>query len=177
MPSHHVPEPGAMSLMRPTAQGEVYRQIIDKVILASQTDFEEGGYTQETLQELKMVSHRHSPTLDLARLAWPAASGNLRLHQAWPAEAFFKAPVRMKSGGSGPESRGRRRFGLSHQKERQRLLRKRIAGEPLYFKKALLKPCSPRRCTCPRRKPPRHAIHASALALFFVAILFCLYCH
>jgi hypothetical protein len=45
-----------MSLIRSTVQGEVYRQIIDKVILASQTDFEEGGYTQETLQELKMVS-------------------------------------------------------------------------------------------------------------------------
>jgi hypothetical protein len=42
--------------MRLTTQGDVYRQIIDKIILASQTDFEEGGYTQETLQELKMVS-------------------------------------------------------------------------------------------------------------------------
>jgi hypothetical protein len=42
--------------MRSTIQGEVYRQIIDKVILQAQTDFEEGGYTQETLQELKLVS-------------------------------------------------------------------------------------------------------------------------
>jgi hypothetical protein len=45
-----------MLLMKSTMQGEVYRQIIDKIILASQTDFEEGGYTQETLQELKLVS-------------------------------------------------------------------------------------------------------------------------
>jgi len=37
-------------------QGEVYRQIIEKVILQAQTDFEEGGYTLETLQELKQVS-------------------------------------------------------------------------------------------------------------------------
>jgi len=37
-------------------QGEVYRQIIEKVILQAQTDFEEGGYTVETLQELKLVS-------------------------------------------------------------------------------------------------------------------------
>jgi hypothetical protein len=42
--------------MSSTMQGEVYRQIIDKVILSAQTDFEEGGYTQETLQELKLVS-------------------------------------------------------------------------------------------------------------------------
>jgi len=39
-------------------QGDVYRQIIDKVILSAQNDFEEGGYTAETLQELKLVSGR-----------------------------------------------------------------------------------------------------------------------
>lgn len=42
-------------------QGEVYRQIIDKVILQAQTDFEEGGYTLETLQELKLVSGKRLP--------------------------------------------------------------------------------------------------------------------
>jgi hypothetical protein len=77
---------------RSAAQGEVYRTIIDKVILASQTDFEEGGYTQETLQELKLVSDR-TATPDLARLA---SSANLRLHQAWTAEPFQRCNMAEK---------------------------------------------------------------------------------
>jgi hypothetical protein len=39
-------------------QGAVYDQIISKVILASQNDFEECGVDQTTLDELRQVSDR-----------------------------------------------------------------------------------------------------------------------
>ena len=38
-------------------QGNVYQQIIDKVIQASQNDFEEFGVDQSTLDEMKQVSY------------------------------------------------------------------------------------------------------------------------
>jgi hypothetical protein len=38
-------------------KGDVYRQIVDKVIRAAQIDFQENGYTDETLHELKNVSN------------------------------------------------------------------------------------------------------------------------
>lgn len=37
------------------AQGNVYQQIIEKVIQASQNDFEEFGVDQSTLDEMKQV--------------------------------------------------------------------------------------------------------------------------
>jgi hypothetical protein len=68
--------------MRSTIQGEVYRQIIDKVILQAQTDFEEGGYTQETLQELKLVSDNDWQSASTQNQPWPAASGILSFHMS-----------------------------------------------------------------------------------------------
>ena len=79
---------GAMSLTRSAEQGEVYRQIIDKVILQAQTDFEEGGYTQETLQELKLVSDRncHLPRTS----AWLAAIREFTLSSSLDSIGLFK---------------------------------------------------------------------------------------
>jgi hypothetical protein len=85
-----------MLLMSATMQGEVYRQIIDKVILAAQTDFEEGGYTQETLQELKMVSHEDfSITLrpgPFHRCKWRAAFRRGFTHSPYLASRDVKRP-------------------------------------------------------------------------------------
>ena len=38
------------------AQGNIYAQIIDRIIEAAKNDFEEGGYDQSTLVDLKEVS-------------------------------------------------------------------------------------------------------------------------
>jgi len=37
-------------------QGDVYRQIIEKIVQAAKNDFEEGGYAPDTLTDLKTVS-------------------------------------------------------------------------------------------------------------------------
>jgi len=41
------------------SQGGIYAQIIDRIIEAAKNDFEEGGYDQSTLVDLKEVSRKH----------------------------------------------------------------------------------------------------------------------
>lgn len=86
----------------------------------------------------------------------------------------------MKSGGNGPNAGGGDCFGLSHQKERQRKVARKIAGEPLYFRKALLKHAgSP--LHVPSEKPARDSclslgpIPGPFLAPFLTCIFFCFY--
>ena len=45
-----------MLTMNCNAQGNIYAQIIDRIIDAAKNDFEEGGYDQSTLVDLKEVS-------------------------------------------------------------------------------------------------------------------------
>ncbi|KAK8431119.1 hypothetical protein IWX49DRAFT_578070 [Phyllosticta citricarpa] len=43
--------------MSNTITGSIFGQIIERVVLASQNDFEESGVDQQTLQEMKEVGH------------------------------------------------------------------------------------------------------------------------
>jgi hypothetical protein len=158
------------SLTKSMMQGEVYRVIIDKIILAAQTDFEEGGYTQETLQELKLVSEDDAQSSIHPTPCGSAMDSSIKeftLSSRLARGDAEKCAIWLKCGGSPLERRRRRVFRLESSKRAAAKMKKKIAGEPLYFRKPLIKPCRELHSTChsaPTAKP-RDAL-ASALASF-----------
>ena len=56
----------------------MYKQIVDRIIIAVQTDFEEGGYDPQTLLDLRKVRLPYAPS----RAAGALSSAHIRpLHQ------------------------------------------------------------------------------------------------
>ncbi|KAF2091248.1 transcription factor IIA, alpha/beta subunit [Saccharata proteae CBS 121410] len=53
--------------------GQTYAQIIDRVVVASQNDFEESGVDQQTLQELKEIWQKKLSGLHVAQMPWDPA--------------------------------------------------------------------------------------------------------
>ena len=56
--------------MNRNKQGSVYAQIIERIIEAAKNDFEEGGYDQSTLVDLKEVSRSQAGDTVLVQIAF-----------------------------------------------------------------------------------------------------------
>jgi len=57
--------------MNRNGQGGIYAQIIDRIIEAAKNDFEEGGYDQSTLMELKEVSRGSAGNTAVVQIVCP----------------------------------------------------------------------------------------------------------
>ena len=61
-----------MLTRKSNTQGAIYAQIIDRIIEAAKNDFEEGGYDQSTLLDLKEVSLNPAGGTALVQIPCPA---------------------------------------------------------------------------------------------------------
>ncbi|KAK7540149.1 transcription factor IIA, alpha/beta subunit [Phyllosticta paracitricarpa] len=59
--------------MSNTITGSIFGQIIERVVLASQNDFEESGVDQQTLQEMKEIWQKKLSGLHVAQMPWDPA--------------------------------------------------------------------------------------------------------
>jgi transcription initiation factor TFIIA large subunit len=56
--------------MSNTTVGDIYRQVMDKIVQAVQNDFEEGGYAPEVLSDLRQVWQENLSKLHVAQMPW-----------------------------------------------------------------------------------------------------------
>ncbi|KAK8163700.1 transcription factor IIA, alpha/beta subunit [Phyllosticta citrichinensis] len=59
--------------MSNTITGAIFGQIIERVVVASQNDFEESGVDQQTLQEMKEIWQKKLSALHVAQMPWDPA--------------------------------------------------------------------------------------------------------